>query len=408
MVTLATHFNQAKTTIMKKIIISIALLGTLSSCDKTEPTDITSMSQAVVENYAANALASYEDAVSTAKVLQTKVNSFLENPSEQGLADCKAAWIASRVPYLQTEAFRFYGGPIDEETNNFERLINAWPLNEVFIDYVVSENKQDSVIYGGVINDVANYPVISKEVLLGDNGKNGENDVKVGYHAVEFLLWGQDLYADGPGKRPYTDYLEGGTAKNQKRRGQYLKVVVDLLVEDLNAVKSQWETGGAYRTDFTAPANVTQSLTNMLNGMGKLTKGELSGARMAVLLASKAQEDEHSCFSDNTNNDYKYDEAGIYNVYLGKYTRVDGTVLDGPGIDDLVKAKIAGINLSSIARFDAAVAVINALPVPIDQGVIKNEAAFKKAINALRDQADQLVISADAIGIKLNIPERNQ
>lgn len=408
MVTLPTHFNQEKTIRMKKIVISMALLSCMSSCDKTESTDITSMSQEVVDNYATNALANYEDAVSTAKVLQAKVNSFLENPSEQGLADCKTAWIASRVPYLQTEAFRFYGGPIDEETNNFEGLINAWPLDEAYIDYVVSENKPDSIIYAGVINDVTNYPVISKEVLLGDNEKNGETDVKVGYHAIEFLLWGQDLYADSPGKRPYTDYVEGGTSKNQKRRGQYLRIVADLLVEDLNSVKSQWETSGAYRKDFTAPANVTQSLTNMLNGMGKLTKGELSGERMAVLLASKAQEDEHSCFSDNTNNDYKYDEAGIYNVYLGKYTRVDGTVMDGPGIDDLVKAKIVGINLSSIARFDAAVAAINALPTPIDQGVIKNQAAFRTAITALRDQADQLVIAADAFGIKLNIPEQNQ
>lgn len=395
---------------MKKTLIPIILLGLLSACksdDDDNQVPAGPARQEVVDNYATLVLANYEDAIKLAKELQTQVNAFVQAPTAKGLEDCKTAWLKSRVPYLQTEAFRFYDGPIDGTDDNFEGLINAWPLDEVYIDYVEDEQKEGEVLEVGVINDLVGYPTISEQVLLGDNEKNGETDVKVGYHAIEFLLWGQDLYADSPGKRPYTDYVAGGTAKNQVRRAQYLKIVTDLLVKDLEAVKASWETAGAFRKDFTASANLEASLAKILIGIGKLTKGELSGERMTVILDSKLQEDEHSCFSDNTHNDFIYDEAGIYNVYIGKYTRSDGSVVDGPGFDDLVKAKDAAVNTAMIAKLDAATAAVKAIPAPVDQAVINSRPAFETAIKLLREQADQLTVAANAIGISLTIPETN-
>ncbi|WP_221392606.1 imelysin family protein [Dyadobacter sp. NIV53] len=396
---------------MKKFILPVLMLGFLASCDSDDDdiTKVDPLRQQVVENYAGLALANYQDATTLAKALQTQVNAFVLNPTAQGLADCKTAWLKSRVPYLQTEAFRFYDGPIDNAADNFEGLINAWPLDESYIDYVAAKTNAgaDTILNLGVINDLTGYPAITEAVLLSDNEKNGDTDVKVGFHAIEFLLWGQDLYADSPGKRAYTDYVVGGTGLNQARRGQYLKIVTDLLVKDLEAVTAQWGTTGAYRVDFTSSANVDNSLMNILNGMGKLTKGELSGERMTVLLENKDQEDEHSCFSDNTKNDFIYDEAGIYNVYVGKYTRTDGTVFDGPGLDDLVKAKDAAVNTAMIAKLDASVAAINAIPAPVDQSVTTSPDLFKAAITALRTQADQLTVAANAIGVSLTIPESN-
>lgn len=395
---------------MKKYVVPFLLMGLLAACsddDDDKQVDPGVTTQAVVNNYADLVLANYEDAIKLAKDLQTQVNAFVQNPTAKGLEDCKTAWLNSRVPYLQTEAFRFYDGPIDGTTDNYEGLINSWPLDEAYIDYVQDTVKTSELLYSGVINDLAHYPTISEQVLLDDNGKEGETDVKVGYHAIEFLLWGQDLYADSPGKRPYTDYVKGGTAKNQERRAQYLKIVTDLLVKDLEAVKAQWEATGAYRKDFTAAANATQSLTNMMLGMGKLTKGELSGERMTVILASKDQEDEHSCFSDNTHNDYIYDEAGVYNVYLGKYKRIDGSTIDGPGIDDLVKAKDAAINTQIANGFDAATAAVKAIPPPVDQALTKAPGTFETAIKALRGQADLITLAASKIGINLSIPETN-
>ncbi|RYF51160.1 MAG: iron-regulated protein, partial [Cytophagaceae bacterium] len=176
----------------------------------------------------------------------------------------------------------------------------------------------------------------------------------------------------------------------------------------LQEVATQWDSKtGAYYADFTKAGNETASLTNMMLGMGKLTKGELSGERMTVALASGDQEDEHSCFSDNTTNDFIYDELGVYNVYLGRYKRTDGTILDGAGIDDLIKAKNTTLYTTMTAKLDAATTAINAIPKPFDQAILNSKTQIQTAIKALREQSDQLVLTAKEIGINLNVPEKN-
>ncbi len=384
---------------MKKFTFPIlALLMLATACSKDDVTPGTTQRD-VVLNYATIVSASYTDAIAGVQNLKTAIDAFVKAPSAAGLETCKTAWINARPAYLQTEAYRFYGGPIDASPAELEGEINSWPLDEAYIDYVAGDANS------GMINDLKTYPTITKAAILDANGSGGETDVRVGYHAIEFLLWGQDLYADSPGKRPFTDYT---TAPNATRRAAYLQIVTDALIEDLQAVATQWDNKtGAYYADFTKVGNEVNSLTNMMLGMGKLTKGELSGERMTVALASGDQEDEHSCFSDNTTNDFIYDELGIYNVYLGRYKKTDGTMVDGPGIDDLVKANSSTQNTNMIAKLDAATMAINAIPKPFDQAIINAKTPIQTAIKALRDQSDQLVLAAKALGINLNVPEQN-
>lgn len=384
---------------MKKFTFPIlALLMLATACSKDDVTPGITQRDAVL-NYATIVSASYSDAIAGVQNLKTAIDAFVKAPSAAGLETCKTAWINARPAYLQTEAYRFYGGPIDASPAELEGEINSWPLDEAYIDYVAGDANS------GMINDLKTYPTITKAAILDANGSGGETDVRVGYHAIEFLLWGQDLYADSPGKRPFTDYT---TAPNATRRAAYLQIVTDALIEDLQAVATQWDSKtGAYYADFTKVGNEVTSLTDMMLGMGKLTKGELSGERMTVALASGDQEDEHSCFSDNTTNDFIYDELGIYNVYLGRYKKTDGTTVDGPGIDDLVKANSSTQNTNMIAKLDAATTAINAIPKPFDQAIINAKTPIQTAIKALRDQSDQLVLAAKALGINLNVPEQN-
>ena len=88
--------------------------------------------QAVVKHYAEIVYAVYSDSLSTAKTLQSAVDAFLANPNDDTLKAAKEAWFASRVPYLQSEAFRFGNTIIDD----WEGQVNAWPLDEGLIDYV--------------------------------------------------------------------------------------------------------------------------------------------------------------------------------------------------------------------------------------------------------------------------------
>ncbi|GAB3802785.1 imelysin family protein [Spirosoma humi] len=384
---------------MKKFTFPILILFLgVTACSKEDTTPVNTQRD-VVLNYATIVQASYADAILGVQTLKTTIDSFVKAPTAAGLEACKTAWINARPAYLQTEAYRFYGGPIDASPAELEALINSWPLDEAYIDYVQGNPNS------GMINDLTANPTITKASIFDANGSGGETDVRVGYHAIEFLLWGQDLYADSPGKRPFTDY---STAKNATRRAAYLQIVTDALIESLQQVATQWDSKtGAYYADFTKAGNETTALTNMMLGMGKLTKGELSGERMTVALASGDQEDEHSCFSDNTTNDFIYDELGVYNVYLGRYKQIDGTIIDGPGIDDLVKARNTTQNTAMIAKLDAATTAINAIPKPFDQAILNAKTPIQTAIKALRDQSDQLVLAAKELGINLNVPEQN-
>lgn len=369
-----------------------------TACSKEDVTPGTTQRD-VVLTYATIVSASYADAIMGAQNLKTVIDAFVKAPSAAGLETCKTAWINARPTYLQTEAYRFYGGPIDASPAELEGEINSWPLDEAYIDYVSGDANS------GMINDIKTNPTITKAAILDANGSGGETDVRVGYHAIEFLLWGQDLYADSPGKRSFTDYT---TAPNASRRAAYLQIVTDALIEDLQAVATQWDNKtGAYYANFTKAGNETASLTNMMLGMGKLTKGELSGERMTVALASGDQEDEHSCFSDNTTNDFIYDELGVYNVYLGRYKRTDGTIIDGAGIDDLIKTQNTTQYAAMTAKLDAATTAINAIPKPFDQAILNSKTQIQTAIKALRDQSDQLVVVAKELGINLNVPEQN-
>jgi putative iron-regulated protein len=351
---------------------------------------------AVVDNYAAIVHASYTESLTKARDLKTAVDAFVAAPSTTTLAAARAAWIAAREPYGQTEVYRFYDGPIDDPEGGPEGQINAWPLDEAYVDYVMGNAT------AGIINNPGDFPALTKDVIAEQNEKDAEENISTGYHAIEFLLWGQDLNPAGPGQRPHTDYLTtGGTAANQARRGQYLKLVAELLVDDLQAVTDAWAPSATnYATEFRGAAD-NEALRRMLQGMGSLSGAELSGERMATAYDNRDQEDEHSCFSDNTHRDLRGNAIAIQNVYLGRY----GTI-DGAGLDDLVRARDPMLDTRMTTQLAASIAAIEAIPAPFDQALqddANGRVKIMAAITALRAQTDTMVDIATLLGITINL-----
>ena len=279
--------------------------------------------QQAIQTYSDIVLASYQDTLTLTQALQNTIDDFLAEPSQETLDMAKQAWLSVREFYGQTEAYRFYGGPIDDEDGP-EGLINAWPLDEGYIDYV--EGSTDS----GVINNLKDYPEITKELLILLNEVGAEENIAAGFHAIEFLLWGQDLSDVSAGQRPFTDYT---TAPNSARRGAYLSVVTELLLENLQLLVDAWspEIAGNYRETFLA-LEPDMALQYMLTGIGVLAKSELAGERIFTAYDNQDQEDEHSCFSDNTHRDIATNFQGIENVYMGSYIRMNGEIIDGVGL----------------------------------------------------------------------------
>jgi putative iron-regulated protein len=330
--------------------------------------------KAVVANYATIVAAVFEDAENGAKKLSTAIDAFLAKPNDETLKAAREAWLAARVPYMQSEVFRFGNTIVDD----WEGQVNAWPLDEGLIDYVAKDYQHALGNPGATANIIANTQIqvgedkvdikeITPESLAALNELGGsEANVATGYHAIEFLLWGQDLNGNnaGAGARPASDYLEGtgATGGHNDRRRAYLKAVTDLLVSDLEEMSGNWKAGVAdnYRATLEAESG-ENGLRKMLFGMGSLSLGELAGERMKVALEANSSEDEHDCFSDNTHNSHFYNGKGIRNVYLGEYTRTDGTKITGPGISSLVAKVDPAADATLRADLDDTQAKLQAL-----------------------------------------------
>lgn len=365
--------------------------------------------KAVVSHYAELASAVFSDAASTGKQLQAAIDALLANPSEDTLKAAKQAWLAARVPYMQTEVFRFGNAVVDD----WEGQLNAWPLDEGLIDYVAKDYQHALGNPGASANIIANTSIqvgedkvdvseISSEKLAELNELGGsEANVATGYHAIEFLLWGQDLNGTNPGAgaRPATDFVvgAGATGEHNERRRAYLKAATDLLVADLDSMVAQWKAGTAdnYRAKLEAePAE--SGLRKMLFGMGSLSLGELAGERMKVALEANSTEDEHDCFSDNTHNSHFYNGKGVRNVYLGEYKKVDGTTLTGPSLSSLVAKADAQADSTLKADLEASEAKLQAL---VDSAE-KNNVHFDQLIAADNKEGQQIVRDAIAALVK--------
>lgn len=380
-----------------KSALAAAMLGLALNATAQSPT--TAATPATVATHYANLVhANYADTLAAAQEMQAAIVSFVSAPSADGLGAARKAWLAAREFYGQTETFRFYGGPIDDDKGP-EGQINAWPLDEAYVDYVQGKPK------AGLIND-AKFR-ITKANLARFNERGGEENISSGWHAVEFLLWGQDLSETGPGNRSFEDFVDGKTA-NADRRRQFITVATALLVDDLAAVTKAWAPGQKnYRARFEKGGR--ESVRKIIVGLGLLSRGELAGERMEVALNSQDQEDEHSCFSDNTHRDIVTNALGMQNVWLGQYKKRDGSMLQGPSVRDLVAAKKADLAEKTTAQLAASLAAAESIPAPFDRAIGKGTAgrpAVEKTIASLVEQSRLLVESASAVGIaKLTLVE---
>ncbi len=333
----------------------------------------------VLANYVEIAKAVYGDSLTGAQALQRAIETLLARPEPQTLAAARAAWIDARVPYLQSEAFRFTNPLVDA----WEGKVNAWPVDEGLIDYIASKTQDsDNPLFAA--NIVASRSItidgkeidlarISAELLSGALHEAGglRSNVATGWHAIEFLLWGQDLngVGPGPGNRPHTDYDPiACTNGNCDRRREYLRIVAQLLVDDLAWMVAQWQPAGeAAQRIASMPAD--EAMVAIFSGLASLSYGELAGERMKLALLLHDPEEEHDCFSDNSHNSHYWDAVGIQNIYLGRYRRADGGNISGPGVSDLVRARSATADDDVRAALELTIARMQAIVDSANRGV---------------------------------------
>jgi len=380
--------------------------------------DATSVNQ----HYADIAEAVFADSLTTAKQLQQAINTFLKAPTEANLKTAREAWIAARVPYQQSEVYRFGNAIVDD----WEGKVNAWPLDEGLIDYVdgSSYGTESDINAWYSANIIANPSLkiggetvdagtIDKKLLAETLHEidGVEANVATGYHAIEFLLWGQDLNGTKPGagNRPATDFDTNNCSNgNCDRRAAYLKAATDLLIDDLTEMANNWKPGGDARQQLAAKGELG-GLATITTGMGSLSYGELAGERTKLGLMLHDPEEEHDCFSDNTHWSHFYDALGIRNAYLGEYSRVDGTQVKGPSLSALAQAANPALDEKMRAHLDttqaAAQAMVDAaakgetFDVLIAAGNTEGNARVQAFVDALTAQTQVLEEVMAELGI---------
>ena len=400
---------------------------------------------AVLSTYAAIASANYTDAYDDAVALKTAIDAFAAEANATTFQAAKDAWLAARESYGTTEAFRLSEGPIDAEEGWVATLygapegqINAWPLDENMIDYTTAAN--GSTTSGNIIDTAGSFTpsggtavdvtTITKEALTELNENGGDANVATGYHAIEFLLWGQDqdyssFIQDNvtqgalvAGQRPLSDFTSDTYTE---RRLDYLQAAADKLVDDLAVIKDAWTatdtpdctTGvGCYRAAFLgtlsgddAAKNIAAdtALKQVMAGLGVFVKSELANERIAVAVLTPSEEDEHSCFSDNTHRDILLNFKGFTNIIKGEYEGADM----GTGMYELLDADTKN-------AVDTLIATIQTKVDSVDS-IAKTEKHFDYQIqtgdpqvtvitsmkNSMRSLGDKMVDVAERFGISL-------
>jgi len=408
-------------------LAAIAATAALTAAIFVLPAKADADPKAVLTTYSDIALAKFEDSLTTAKALNAAVDALIAKPSVETLAAARDAWKAARIPYQQTEVYRFGNAIVDD----WEGRVNAWPLDEGLIDYVDTsygaESDENTLYTANVIANPAieingtkvDASSITPAFLSGTLQEAGdiEANVATGYHAIEFLLWGQDLNGTkaGAGARPHTDYDTANcTGGNCERRAQYLKAASELLVSDLTEMVGNWTPDGAARKTL-LDGDAKAGIGVILTGMGSLSYGELAGERMKLGLLLHDPEEEHDCFSDNTHISHLYDAIGIRDAYLGTYTRIDGSVVEGASVQTLVKAADPAIDAELSAKLAATVAAMEAMQSravageaydqQIGEGNAEGNAAVQAAIDTLVDQTKSIeravtVLKLDSIAFE--------
>ncbi len=362
-----------------------------------QPVDLADAKRLVVKSYAEIAEAAYADALARAIELRKDIKAFVAAPDVPNHIAAKLSWLEARMPYLQTEALRFAGGPIDS-IEGLERAINGWPIDAASIDVVGADGAS------GVVNDVEALPKITPETVAALNGEGAGG--ATGFHVIEFLLWGEDNDPESGGKRTHADYIatgEGGVG----RRGAYLVACADLLVRNLSDLLAEWRSGKPdnYRASF-EKMPVDQALAKIFSGAATVAQAEFAARRLGAPYEKRDGEAEQSRFSDTTHVDALHNTAGLANLVAGAYVGLDGKVrVLGVGMAGLADEVSEERGKTLRAAPNAAIGAARKIGAPFDQEVLGEDTAPGRVeIKALIDALATLSAEISGLAAELEIP----
>jgi len=353
---------------MKKKIYSIIVLLALfiiSSCDNSgdgtvRETDYSS----ILENTGNNViLNTYESLADKAAELQIATDNLEANPTQINLENAKAAWVATRSPWEQSEGFLF--GPVDQE--GLDPSLDSWPVNVTDLNNVLNSASE-----------------LTPEFLSQQEG------TLKGFHTIEFLLWGEN------GNKEVAEF--------STREFEYLAAASAVLASDAKQLFELWSpSSGNFISNILEAGNGSKIYISQKSALEEITNAliiiadEVGNGKINDPFSQEDLTLEESRFSANSKADFSDNIRSIQNIYTGKF----GTFGNGSSVSELISNNNPDLNSKVNSEIVDAIQAIETIPGTFSDAVFNNKTAVSVAQSAVRQL--QLTLESEVLPIISNL-----
>lgn len=265
---------------------------------------------------------------------QLSVHSLIDETSNENLNNTRQAWLDAHSAYELTTLHRYFATQLLEEQYGLTLLglqyqINHWPIVPGYIDYV------DGYPDSGLVYDI--NVDLNRASLREQHGSFDISEAALGFHVLEFLLWGNS--ADSIA-RPATDYraidelspeeLGIGYTLEQlsgNRRRVLLTIVADTLVEDFAALQTLWLAQAPEIKQRIESTSGTGLVVVLADSMSAMLTEELLLRSLYPMLNGDFADSSQSPYSRSTQNAVSSQLSGLERLLLERQTE-NGTTLD--------------------------------------------------------------------------------
>jgi putative iron-regulated protein len=266
--------------------------------------------------------------------LQSSIHTLIDDTSDESLNSSKQAWLNTHSTYELTTLHRYFATQLLDEQNSLALMqlqyqINHWPIIPGYIDYV------DGYPDSGIVHDI--NVNLDSDSLREQHGSFDVSEVSLGFHVIEFLLWGYDIDSVA---RPAADFyavlelspeemVQGYSLEqlSNNRRRLFLTVVVDTLVEDFQTLQSLWLTETPSIRQHIESISATELVVILADSMSAMLTEELLLRSLYPMLNGDFVESIQSPYSRSTQNAVSSQLSGLERLLLERQTE-NGTSLD--------------------------------------------------------------------------------
>lgn len=308
-------------------LIALTLSLILAACDwpqqqsqeKATPAPASIDAQAFAAQAGLEAYTGLSRASQSAQVVDSKLASFLYHPNPMTHGELKQAWRQAYDDFLRAMVFAYL--PIQDPPEWYSKHIayrdlltqlDSWPIQGGYIDYV------PGYPFSGIVNDLT--LVIDEQTLRNQHLFTDNSNASIGYHALEFMLWGDNgersphdffpqentapvLLNEGEHNHENSEAgLDQGTEpapevhahteetnqpgmpepQNHNRRRQYVQVISEVLQKDLIRVQRRWEPSTGYYAQLIQQSTPDNTLQAALIAAQRLISEEILNKRFTL------------------------------------------------------------------------------------------------------------------------------